>query len=57
MHPTYDLILKNGVVANQDGVAVRDIGISKGRIVALGQLGMPMPDRWLIARACISCPA
>jgi len=39
MRPTYDLILKNGVVANQDGVAVRDIGISKGRIVALGQLG------------------
>ena len=38
MTPTYDLILKNGVVANQDGVAQRDIAITKGRIVALGHL-------------------
>lgn len=38
MPETYDLIIKGGVVVNQDGVGARDIGISDGRIMALGDL-------------------
>jgi len=38
MSQTYDLILKNGIVVNQDGEGHRDIGISKGTIMALGDL-------------------
>jgi dihydroorotase len=34
----FDLILKGGTVVNQDGVGVRDIGITAGRIAAIGQL-------------------
>jgi dihydroorotase len=36
--PTFDLILKNGVVANQDGIGPRDVGVTGGRIAALGSL-------------------
>jgi dihydroorotase len=35
----YDAIFKNGTIANQDGVHKADIGVSGGRIVALGSLG------------------
>ncbi|WP_075217056.1 dihydroorotase [Mongoliimonas terrestris] len=38
MSETYDLILKNGTVVNQDGIGVRDVGIRGGRIAALGSL-------------------
>lgn len=38
MSLSFDLILKNGVVANQDGVALRDIGVTAGRIKAFGDL-------------------
>jgi dihydroorotase len=38
MAPTYDIILKGGIVANQDGVGRRDVGIASGRIAALGDL-------------------
>ncbi|WP_181705845.1 dihydroorotase [Chthonobacter rhizosphaerae] len=38
MSDTFDLILKNGTVVNQDGVGVRDVGIRGGRIAALGSL-------------------
>jgi dihydroorotase len=38
MAETYDLILKGGTVANQDGVAPRDLGIRSGRIAAIGDL-------------------
>ncbi len=38
MAQTFDTILKDGTVVNQDGEAVRDIGISGGRIVAIGDL-------------------
>jgi len=36
---TFDLILKNGTVVNHDGEGVRDIGVSGGRIAAIGSLG------------------
>jgi dihydroorotase len=38
MPETFDLLLKGGAVANQDGVAPRDLGIREGRIAAIGSL-------------------
>ena len=38
MAQTYDLILKGGTVVNQDGAGVRDVGITEGRIAAVGDL-------------------
>jgi dihydroorotase len=38
MARTYDLILKGGIVVNQDGAGRRDVGIAGGRIAALGDL-------------------
>ena len=38
MPPTYDLILANATVVNHDGEGLRDIGVSQGRIAALGDL-------------------
>ncbi|MGM4895655.1 dihydroorotase [Tardiphaga sp. 839_C3_N1_4] len=39
MTQTFDTILKNGTVVNQDGEGARDIGIRNGRIAAIGSLG------------------
>ncbi|MCG7507003.1 dihydroorotase [Mesorhizobium retamae] len=39
MAVTYDLILKGGIVVNQDGIGRRDIGVKGGRIAAIGDLG------------------
>src|SRR5947199_4657208 len=39
MNQSFDTILKSGTVVNQDGEGVRDIGISGGRIAAIGPLG------------------
>ncbi|MBA3448753.1 MAG: dihydroorotase, partial [Pseudaminobacter sp.] len=39
MTARFDLILKNGIVVNQDGTGQRDIGVSGGRIAAIGDLG------------------
>ena len=39
MSSSYDLVLKNGTVVNQDGIGVRDVGVRGGRIVAIGDLG------------------
>ncbi len=36
---TYDLLLRNATVVNHDGIGVRDIAISGGRIAAVGALG------------------
>ncbi len=38
MAQTYDLILKGGIVVNQDGEGVRDVGVRDGSIVAIGNL-------------------
>jgi dihydroorotase len=38
MTQTFDTILKSGTVVNQDGEAIHDIGISGGRIAAIGPL-------------------
>src|SRR3954447_3487558 len=39
MNQRFDTILKSGTVVNQDGEGVRDIGVSNGRIAAIGGLG------------------
>ena len=38
MAKTHDLVLKNGTVVNQDGAGQRDIGITNGRIAAIGSI-------------------
>ena len=38
MPQTFDLILKGGTVVNQDGSGLRDLGITAGRIAAIGEL-------------------
>jgi dihydroorotase len=34
----FDLILRGGTVVNQDGVGLRDVGVTAGRIAAIGDL-------------------
>jgi dihydroorotase len=38
MTRSFDLILKGGIVVNHDGQGARDVGVTAGRIVALGDL-------------------
>jgi dihydroorotase len=38
MAETYDLILKGGTVVNQDGEAVRDVGVRAGKIAEIGTI-------------------
>src|SRR5260370_14602365 len=39
MNQRFDTILKSGTVVNQDGEGIRDIGVTNGRIAAIGGLG------------------
>ena len=36
--PTFDLLLRNGTLVNQDGVGRADVGVLHGRIAAIGDL-------------------
>jgi dihydroorotase len=38
MSQTFDLILKGGILVNQDGIGARDIGVRDGRIAEIGGL-------------------
>ena len=38
MPQTFDLVLANGTVVNQDGEGARDVGVRNGRIAAIGDL-------------------
>jgi len=38
MPQTFDLVLANGTVVNQDGVGLRDVGVIGGRIAEIGNL-------------------
>src|SRR5579872_1063753 len=38
MPATYDVILKDGAIVNQDGEGLRDLGINAGTITAIGDL-------------------
>src|SRR4051812_37498095 len=50
MPQTYDLILKGGVVVNQDGRGERDVGINGSTIAAIGDLGQASAGRTLDCR-------
>ena len=39
MPPSFDCVLINGTVVNQDGIGERDIGVRDGRIAEIGALG------------------
>src|ERR1700753_376350 len=38
MPPSFDCLLVNGTVVNQDGIGLRDIGVRNGRIAEIGAL-------------------
>ena len=54
MNQHFDTILKSGTVVNQDGEGVRDIGVTNGRIAAIGSLGQASAGEVI---DCISCQA
>ncbi len=39
MAETFDVVFRNATVVNQDGIGHRDIGVTAGRVAALGALG------------------
>ncbi|PTM60890.1 dihydroorotase [Phreatobacter oligotrophus] len=36
--PNFDVIYRNGTVVNQDGAALRDVGVTAGKVAAIGDL-------------------
>jgi dihydroorotase len=50
MPQTFDLILKGGVVVNQDGRVERDIGVRNGTIAAIGDLSRASAGREIECR-------
>ena len=50
MPQTFDLVLANGTVVNQDGTGARDVGVRDGRIAAIGDLRRPPRASASIAR-------
>ncbi|WP_112663210.1 dihydroorotase [Microvirga flavescens] len=50
MSQTFDLILKGGIVVNQDGRAERDVGILNGRIAYIGDLSRASAGREIDCR-------
>ncbi len=57
MPATYDVILKGGTVVNQDGVGERDIGLSGGRIAAIGSLSAADAGETVDCRGFMCCLA
>jgi len=51
MPETYDLILKGGIVVNQDGRVERDIGVRGGAIVRIGDLSQASTTRRIWSQA------
>jgi len=47
---TFDLILKGGVVVNHDGEGARDVGVTNGRIAAIGELSAASAGETIDAR-------
>ena len=56
MSDTFDTILKNGIVVNQDGEGQRDIGIRDGRIAALGSFGPEQAGNTIDCCRCTRVP-
>src|SRR5215218_9626680 len=50
MPQTFDLVLKSGVVVNQDGRGERDVGINGGGIAAIGDLSQASAGRTVDCR-------
>jgi dihydroorotase len=50
MTGTYDLIVRGGIVVNQAGEGLRDIGVTAGRIAAIGDLGRASAGETIEAR-------
>jgi len=50
MAMTFDLILKGGVVVNHDGEGARDVGVTNGRIAAIGELSAASAGETIDAR-------
>jgi dihydroorotase len=50
MAATFDCLVRGGAVVNHDGEGVRDIGITGGRIAAIGQLGAAKAAQVIEAR-------
>ncbi|WP_083509853.1 dihydroorotase [Hyphomicrobium sulfonivorans] len=50
MRTTFDLVLKGGTVVNHEGIGQRDIGITEGRIAAIGQIDEAKADEVIDAR-------
>lgn len=48
---TYDLILTGGTVVNHDGEGARDIGVTDGRVAAIGDLGQASAGETIDCRA------
>jgi len=50
MVSSFELILANGMIVNHDGVAACDIGLSSGKIAAMGRLSATQAQRTLDCR-------
>jgi dihydroorotase len=50
MAESYDLIVRGGVVVNQDGGGRRDVGVTAGRIAAIGDLAGASADQTIDAQ-------
>jgi dihydroorotase len=50
MTGSYDLIIRGGIVVNQDGEGLRDIAVTDGRIAAIGDLGRAAAGETIDAR-------
>jgi dihydroorotase len=50
MSQTFDLILKGGILVNQDGAGARDVGVRAGKIAEIGDLSRASADETLDAK-------
>src|SRR3981081_1773991 len=50
MTETYDLIVRGGIVVNQAGEGLRDIGVTAGRIAAIGDLARASAGETIAAK-------
>lgn len=50
MSDTFDLLISGATVVNHDGVGVRDIGMSGGRVTGIGDLSSARAERTIDAR-------
>ncbi|WP_394890992.1 dihydroorotase [Mesorhizobium sp. AaZ16] len=56
MTATFDLVLKGGTVVNQDGVGRRDVGVTGGRITAIGDLAQASAGQIIECRGLHALP-